>query len=118
MTSSDIKLDKRRRTYVRMVGDILHTLNQALAEEHEKRGLTRAGIARILEKDKSFVTRKMSGISNMTLETLADLAYALDRPVKIDLPARSTSGGSNVVSNQVRTMTSSSGRPGLTAVAV
>ena len=36
MTSSDIKLDKRRRTYVRMVGDILHTLNQALAEEHRQ----------------------------------------------------------------------------------
>ena len=118
MTSSDIKLDKRRRTYVRMVGDILHALNQALVEEHEKRGLTRAGIARILEKDKSFVTRKLSGISNMTLETLADLAYALDRPVRINLPTQSTSGGSNLLSKQVQTMTSSSGKLRVTAVAV
>jgi transcriptional regulator with XRE-family HTH domain len=71
-------------------------LNAALAEESETRGLTRAGIAEILGKDKAAITRKFSGTSNMTLETLADLAYALDRSINIELISRSPMPGSNV----------------------
>ena len=88
MTSSDLVLGKRRRTYVRLIGEIRHALNQALVEESARRGLTRAEIARCLGKNKSVITRKLAGTSNMTLETLADLAYALDRPVKVQLPSR------------------------------
>ena len=95
MPPSDIVLNARRRTYVRLIGDIRHALNQALAEEAEKRGLTRAEIARTLGKNKSIVTRKFSGTSNMTLETLADLAYALDRPIRIALPPRDATDAAN-----------------------
>lgn len=86
--SSNPHLSKRRRTFVRLVGEIQHALNAALEEEHEKRGLTRSQIARALGRDKAFVTRKLAGMSNMTIETLADLAYALNRPVKVSLPSR------------------------------
>ena len=95
MTYSNSSLDDQRRTYVRLIGEIRHALNQALTEEQKARGLTKAGIAKILKKHKSFVTRKLAGTSNMTLETLADLAFALDRPVRISLPARSPTSGSN-----------------------
>lgn len=95
MPSSDLVLDKRRRTYVRLIGEIRHALNQALVEENARRGLTRAEIARILGKNKSVITRKLTGTSNMTLETLADLAYALDRPVQVQLPSRHAATGSN-----------------------
>ncbi|MCW2242772.1 helix-turn-helix domain-containing protein [Azospirillum canadense] len=78
-----------------MIGDIQHELNQALAEEHAKRGLTKAEISRILGRDKSFVSRKLNGASNMTLETLADIAFALNRPVRISLPDRDKMGGGN-----------------------
>jgi transcriptional regulator with XRE-family HTH domain len=96
--SSSPKLDRRRRTYVRMMGEILHALNQALAEEHAKRGLTISEIAKILGKDtsyKSFISRKLSGMSNMTLETLADLAFAMNRPVRVSLPPREAPAMSN-----------------------
>ncbi len=95
MTSSDLVLGKRRRTYVRLIGEIRHALNQALVEENARRGLTRAEIARSLGKNKSVITRKLAGTSNMTLETLADLAYALDRPVKVQLPSRHPDTNSN-----------------------
>lgn len=78
-----------------MIGDIRHALNQALSEEFEKRGLTQQNIADLLGKNKSFISRKFSGDTNMTLETLADLAYALDRPVRISLPERDKLGGNN-----------------------
>lgn len=95
MRSHSFRVDKRRRTYTRLISDIHHELSKALSEEHEKRGLTMAEIARVLDCNRSHVSRKLSGESNMTLETLADLAYALDRPVRITLPDRSKLGGDN-----------------------
>jgi len=95
MTSSNLLLDGRRRTYVRLIGEVRHALNQALAEEFKANGLTKAAMATKLQKSKSFVTRKMNGTSNMTLESLADLAFALNRPVTISLPSRKTAVSSN-----------------------
>ncbi|MGQ3047809.1 MAG: helix-turn-helix transcriptional regulator [Niveispirillum sp.] len=89
------RIDKRRQTYIRLLSEIAHALNQALDEEHVRRGLTQADIARTLGKEKSFVSRKLSGDTNMTLETLADLAYALDRPVHVSLPSREPVAGTN-----------------------
>lgn len=90
MTSSSptSSASARRRTFVRLIGEIRHALNQALTEECHARGLTKADIARALGKDKSFVSKKLGGTSNMTLETLADLAFAMNRPVKVQVPAR------------------------------
>jgi transcriptional regulator with XRE-family HTH domain len=110
MKSSNITISKRRRTYVRLLGEIQHALNQALSEEHLKRGLTRAEMARIIGKNKSFITRKLTGVDNMTLETFADLAFALDRPIKILLPERGTAGSNQI--DTVRTPEPPSTNPG------
>jgi transcriptional regulator with XRE-family HTH domain len=95
MTSSSLRLDPRRRTYVRLLGEVRHALRQALSEEYKTRGLTQDGIASVLGKSKSVISRKLAGTSNMTLETLADLAYALDRPVKVSVPSRVPNVGVN-----------------------
>jgi len=95
MTSASPRLDKRRRTFVRLIGEIHHALNQALSEEKESRGLNKTKIARLLGLDRSAISKKFDGRHNMTLESLADLAFALDRPVKVSLPAREKSAGSN-----------------------
>lgn len=88
MKSVRPETNKRRVTYTRLVGEIQHALHQALSEEHEARGLTRAKMAEILGCDRGSITKLFSGTRNMTLETLADLAYALNRPVKVWLPSR------------------------------
>jgi transcriptional regulator with XRE-family HTH domain len=97
MTSSKLKVDERRRSYVRLLGEINHALNGALAEENAKRGLTITKMAQLLKRSKSHISRKMNGSSNMTLETLADLAYALNRPVKVLLPERGQAANTNHV---------------------
>ncbi|MDP1837843.1 MAG: helix-turn-helix transcriptional regulator [Reyranella sp.] len=102
MTSAKISVDKRRRSYVRLVGDIHHALNQALTEEHAKRGLTKSRISKLLNVGRSAITKQLSGSNNMTLETLADLAHALDREVKVSLPERMVVQQSNQVSEPVR----------------
>lgn len=88
--------DKRRRTYTRLVGEISHALNQALVEEHEDRNLTRAQMAAALGWDRASITKLLSGSRNMTLETLADLAFALDRPIRVSLPSRTRHTNSRV----------------------
>lgn len=95
MSYSSLAVDDRRRTFVRMLGEIHHALNEALEEEAKKRGLTISEMARLIGKDKGFVSRRLSGLANMTLQTLADLAYALNRPVKIFLPSRDVPTWSN-----------------------
>lgn len=95
MTFSSLSIDKRRRTYVRLIGQIRRALNEALGQEFERRGLTKTKVALLLGWSKSFVTRKLAGTSNMTLETLADLAFALDRIVEIRLIPRTSPPGSN-----------------------
>jgi transcriptional regulator with XRE-family HTH domain len=93
--SSNLSIDKRRRTYVRLIGSIQNALNRALREEHAMRNLTQQEMADLLHKSKSFISRKMNGTSNMTLETLADLAFALDRTVEVDLRPRHLLSGQN-----------------------
>jgi len=49
---------------------------------HEK-GLTRAELAKLIGKTRGFVSQVLAGNRNMTLRTLADLAYALDARISI-----------------------------------
>jgi transcriptional regulator with XRE-family HTH domain len=95
MTSIKIDIPRRRRAYVRLIGKIQHVLNEALGEERKLRKLTRAEVARILGKDKAFVTRKLTGEENMTLETLSDLAFAMDRTIDIKLLPKNWPSQSN-----------------------
>ena len=90
MTSFSLKADKRRGAFLRLIGDIRYALLTALDEEHRSGGLTQKAIAEKLSKNKSWISRKLSGQSNMTLETLADLAYAMNRSIKVSLQPRGT----------------------------
>jgi len=51
---------------------------EILCELLEAQGIERKELARRLGKTKGFVTQVLSGERNMTLRTLADLAFALD----------------------------------------
>ena len=96
-SSSKLKIGPRRRNYVRLIGNVRHVLSQALVEE----GLTKSQVAVTLNTNPSFVTRKLAGTSNMTLETLADLAYAMNRSVEITLPKKKAaqSGANDAISS-------------------
>jgi transcriptional regulator with XRE-family HTH domain len=103
MTSASPRVDKRRRTYSRLLGEIHHALNAALNEEKVKRGLNMTKIGKLLGLGRSAISKKFDGRHNMTLETLADLAFALDRPVKIFLPERSSIELTNHLSSEFAT---------------
>lgn len=98
--SSKPLISPRQRTYARLIGEVRRALNEALIEENKAHGLTKSKIAATLGKNKSFVSRQLNGTGNMTLETLADLAYALNRPVKIAIPSRGVAAHTSYGSNQ------------------
>ncbi len=67
---------------------LLH-LQEALAEAIARSGLSRAEIASRLTKDRAFVTRALAG-SNLTLGTVAALAWAAGFRVEVKLVLIST----------------------------
>lgn len=54
-------------------------------------GVNKAELARRLGKSRAYVTQLLGGRANMTVRTLADVAYALDAEVKLDARPHTTS---------------------------
>jgi transcriptional regulator with XRE-family HTH domain len=49
----------------------------------EDKNISKASLAKLLDKSKAFVTQMLGGSRNMTLRTLSDIAFALDMEVSI-----------------------------------
>lgn len=80
--------DPKRRSYARFLGELYRALNSALSEEAAHRGLTKSMLAQRLCVDRAVVTRKLARQSNMTLESLHNLAWAMDRRIELSLEPR------------------------------
>ena len=61
----------------------------------ETQGVTRAALAETMGKDKSSVTRLLSGRRNVTLRTLSDVAFALEKKARVVLTDRPLEGEVN-----------------------
>ena len=61
-------------------------------------GKTNSDLAEALGKSKAFIGQALSGSRNMTLRTLADLAYSLGRRVSINLRDHNDKGKWELVS--------------------
>ncbi|BAT19795.1 helix-turn-helix domain-containing protein [Asaia bogorensis] len=88
-------IPRRRKIYLELLSDIDLQLKKAYSEENTKSGLSKADLARKLEKDKSFVTRIFNGTRNITVETIADMAYALNRKINFELTEENHRAGKN-----------------------
>lgn len=82
----------RRRSFARLIGDIHQELNRVLTAQPS---VTKAELARRLNVDRAIITRRLNGTSNMTLESLSDLAWAMNKRVKVRLEDRPTAVGAN-----------------------
>jgi hypothetical protein len=69
----------RKRIGARFLTRVRRELQKAFMEEKASRGMTQAELARILGIDRAVVCRQLAGTSNLTLRTLADYAWALQR---------------------------------------
>jgi transcriptional regulator with XRE-family HTH domain len=79
------KSNDKEREYERLVAQetLIFEATEMISELLEADGVTRKELADKLDRSKGFVTQILSGDRNMTLRTLADLAFALQHRVRV-----------------------------------
>ena len=90
--SYELKIDPRKRVAARLIGAVRKALISAAMDERDATGLTQQAIADRLGVHRSFVTKLLKNEGNLTLRSIADLAWALgyqpnfslDRNVPLD----------------------------------
>jgi transcriptional regulator with XRE-family HTH domain len=70
---------RRLLTIEALVAEASEMIARLMAEQN----VSKADLARRLNKSRAWVTQLLSGKANMTVRTLADVAYALDTEVKL-----------------------------------
>ena len=95
MTFFRFDVGARSRTAGRLMGRIRRELLRAVTEEKQA-GLTQQELARRLESGRSNINRQLSGEAEITLRSLADLAWALDREITFELRRPDQTAGQNI----------------------
>lgn len=95
MTFFRFDIDARSRAAGRFVGRVRRELLRAITEE-KRSGLTQQELARRLERLRSTINRQLSGEAEITLRTLAEFAWALDREISFELRTTENALGQNV----------------------
>lgn len=85
MRSFQNKADGRRKVYLALSSSIEGQLREAFARLHEEGGLTQASVAARLGVNRSEVNRRLSGRRNMTIETVADMVWALGQCIDVNI---------------------------------
>ncbi len=85
MTSSRTPPSPRRAAYLRLAGQIEGQLRQAYQRRFDAGEINQSTLAAKLGIGRSVVHRRLSGQTNMTIETIADMAWALDVDIEVRL---------------------------------
>jgi plasmid maintenance system antidote protein VapI len=77
MTSFVFDIGEKSRAVSRFIGHVRSELQRALAAEKAERRLTQQAIARAIGVNRSVINRQLIGYENLTLRSVAELAWAL-----------------------------------------
>lgn len=83
--SFQFKLDDREEFVADAIGDVGSKLQASLRLRKAEDGLTQNEIAEKLGVDRSRINKCLSGFNNLTIKTLAELVWAMDGKLKIDI---------------------------------
>lgn len=75
--SYELKIDPKKRAAGRFIGTVRKALILAAIEEKEKNGLTQQKVAQCLGVNRSVINRMLRGEENLTLRSVAELAWAM-----------------------------------------
>lgn len=95
MTSFHFDIGARARNAGRFIGRVRGELLRALSERKSEGGLSQEALARKLDTERSLINRQLSGESNLTLRSLADLAWAMDLEISFELKKPAADAGQN-----------------------
>ena len=99
-----ISISPKDRTAGRFVSRVRRSIQKALAEEAQKRGITQSDLARAIGVNRSVISREIRGHKDLSLSRVAELAWALGRRPVFTMEEPSVKQGSNV---QIQASTSS-----------
>lgn len=77
--------DGRRRTFLSLAADIDRGLRAAFAKRAVERGETQTSLAEKLDINRSVVHRRLTSKANLTLESIADLVWALGYAIRVEI---------------------------------
>lgn len=83
--SFQFDLDPKEIAAAELVGSVGRQLQQALAARKAQSKLTQQEIANRLGIDRARVNKCFSGYNNLTLKTLAELAWAMDASIHVEI---------------------------------
>jgi ribosome-binding protein aMBF1 (putative translation factor) len=95
VTSFRIDIGARARKAGRFIGRVRSELLSALSEERDQSRFTQQALATKLGVNRSVINRQLSGEGNLTLRSVADLAWALDREIVFELKRPDRTPGQN-----------------------
>ncbi len=82
--SYQMKLDPKSRKAARLISQLQKKIQKAFVST----GKTQQEIATILGVDRSVINRRLTGSANLTVRSIAELAYAFDKDIKIEFVDR------------------------------
>ena len=92
--------------YLRLVGAIESQLRDAYARRHDE-GVTQSSLARKVGVGRAAINRRLTGRANLTIKTIADLVWALDHSIKVEIFDPQTQRSE---SNSLRSLTNDQAR--------
>lgn len=98
--SSRTKTTNRRMFFLKLSGLIESQLRDAYAKKNELGLETQTSLAEKLGVHRSTVNKRLSGARNLTLESIADLIWALGQDVKVEIfdPHEKPTNGKTLIS--------------------
>jgi hypothetical protein len=89
------QLDARRRVFVLLAGEIERQLREAYDRKYRAGEATQSSLAAKLGINRSAVHHRLMGRTNMTIETIADMVWALDHAIKVNIYDPAAKPGAN-----------------------
>jgi hypothetical protein len=88
-------IGERARHAGRFIGRVRGEPLRALSERKSEIGFSQQGLAQKLDAKRSLINRQLSGEANLTLRSLADLAWAMDMEISFELKKPYPKAGQN-----------------------
>jgi transcriptional regulator with XRE-family HTH domain len=98
VTSFRFDIGGRSRFAGRLLGRVRSELLRALADRKKESGLSQQKLAQKLDVHRSLINRQLSGEANLTLRSLADIAWALDMEIVFEIRKPEAGVGQNYIS--------------------
>jgi DNA-binding phage protein len=95
VTSFHFDIGSRARHAGRFIGRVRNELLRALAEKKAKAAFPQQALAEKLGVERSLINRQLAGEANLSLRSLADLAWAMDMEISFELKTPTAKAGQN-----------------------